>query len=145
MNIIGKLTFPGIRSVFISRLEETNISKIYTEENTYNVSGNFIQLPVAGLCSLEASSEIVKGQLIYTYMVKGSLFDRKETNPWSWNAVPICAKITDINRNSYLLGSKEKPFATCSISLSIENETAGKRYMGLTIFFKSPDSLYFCH
>lgn len=140
-----KLILPGIKSISLARLEETEIKKFYNQENTFNVTGNFVQLPVAGLCSFDTSSEVVKGQLIYTYTVKGSLFDLSGINLWQWNAIPVCAIVTDINRARYLLGSKEKPYATCSIGLSIENETTGKRYRGLSITFKSPDPLYFCH
>jgi hypothetical protein len=140
-----KLILPGIKSISLAKLEEAEIDKFYNETNTFNVTGNFVQLPIAGLCSFDTSSEVVKGQLIYTYTVKGSLFDQNTINLWQWNAIPVCAKVTDINRSTYLLGSKEKPFATCSIGLSIENEASGKRYRGLTLSFKSPDPLYFCH
>lgn len=140
-----KLTLPGIKSISLARLEETEISKLYNQENTFDVTGNFVQLPVAGLCSFDASSEVLKGQLIYTYTVKGALFDLSGINLWQWNAIPVCAILTDINHASYLLGSKEKPYANCSIGLSIENETTGKRYRGISITFKSPDPLYFCH
>lgn len=140
-----KLILPGIKEVSLAKIESTKISKSYNEENTFNVTGDFTLLPVAGLCSFEASSEVIKGQLIYTYTVKGSLFDLKEVSLWNWNAIPVCVKVTDINRINYLLGSKEKPYATCSIGLSIENEASGKRHRELSIIFKSPDPLYFCH
>lgn len=140
-----KLILPGIKLISLARLEDTEINKLYSEENTFNVTGNFVQLPVAGLCSFSASSEVVKGQLVYTYTVKGSLYDLDKTNLWQWNAIPICAKVTDINQSCYFLGNKEKPYATCSIGLSIENVTSGKRYRELSITFKSTDSLYFSH
>lgn len=141
----SKLILPGIKTVSLSRLEDTRISKLYSEENTYNVTGNFTPLPVAGLCAFDATSEVVKGQLIYTYTIKGTLFDHNNANLWEWNAIPVCVKVTDINQTCYLIGSKEKPHATCSIGLSIENEVPGKRYRGLTVTFKSPDPLYYCH
>lgn len=139
-----KLILPGIKSISIARLSNVEITKIDSEDNTFDVRGEFIQLPVAGLCSFDVSSEVVKGQLIYTYTVKGLLFDQERIKFWQWNAIPICAKVTDIGRISYLLGSKEKPFATCSLGLTIENDTSGKRYRDINITFKSPDSLYSC-
>ena len=141
----NKLILPGIKTISLARLEKAHISKLYSEENTYNVTGNFVSLPVAGLCAFEAIPEVVKGQLIYTYTIRGTLFDYSNASLWEWNAIPVYVKVTDINKVSYLLGSKEKPYASCSINLSIENEVSGKRCRGLTINFKSPDPLYYCH
>lgn len=139
-----KQVLPGIKQVSLAGINSVTIEKSYTEGNTYNASGSFTALPIAGLCSFSVSSEVVKGQLIYTYQIEGLLFDQKGFTLWGWNSLPVYAKVTDIAGECYLLGYKEKPYATCSIGLTVEDTASGKRCRPLSISFKSPLPLHFC-
>lgn len=139
-----KQVLPGIKLVSLAAISSVTMDKSYIEGNAYNVSGNFTLLPIAGLCSFSVSSDVVKGQLIYTYQIEGLLFDLKGFALWGWNSIPVYAKVTDITGLCYLLGYKEKPYATCSIGLTVEDTASGKRCRPLSISFKSPLPLHFC-
>lgn len=139
-----KQVLPGIKLVSLAAISSATVEKSYIEGNAYNVSGNFTSLPIAGLCSFSVSSDVVKGQLIYTYQIEGLLFDQKGFTLWGWNSIPVYAKVTDITGSCYLLGYKEKPYATCSIGLTVEDTASGKRCRPLSISFKSPLPLHFC-
>lgn len=140
-----KRTLPGIKSISLARQASVTLEKSWTEENKYVATGDFEKLPLAGLCSFTVSPEVVKGQLIYSYQVDGLLFDQSDTTVWDWNAIPIYAKVTDIYGSCYLIGNKDKPYATCLIGLTTEESSTGKRCRPLTISFKSPSPLSFCH
>lgn len=137
-----KQTLPGIKSISLAGQTSVMLEKSWTEENGYVVTGGFEKLPLAGLCSFTVSPEVVKGQLIYSYQVDGLLFD--QSGLWNWNGIPVYAKVTDIYGSCYLIGNKDKPYATCLIGLTTEESTTGKRCRPLTISFKSASPLSFC-
>lgn len=139
-NMGNNRILPGIKAVHLAPAGTVTWQKSYTKENTYTVAGDFDEMAIAGLCSFSMSANIVKGVVVYTYLVEGVLFDQDDDTA-KWNGIPVCAKIYDVYNTAYILGDTDKPHATCSIGLSIDNIVSGKRYRPISISFVSTNML----
>lgn len=126
---------PGIKSIGLALADAVTLTENYAQKNSCMVAGSFQEIRFAPLASFTLSPAVVKGQLVYEYKVEGKVIDGDSL--LAWNGVPVCGKVVDVYDNCYLLGSSGKPYATCSVGLSIEDHYTGKRYVPLKFEFKS--------
>ena len=133
---MSTLTIPTLIFVeFISAAELTLYpKKILSPGDTISAIGNFEKLNLTEPASCNVSSENTPNGLVYTTKISGKVYDEK--NRQLQHSLQIKFhnyRITDVQKNKYLLGIDKKPYPEIIFSPVNDADPTGTRVVPFEI------------
>lgn len=131
---------PGIKKIEYCHQSEMEIVplKKYHAGDIVSPIGNFTELPIVDLASCEVSPEETEHGNVYTTIIETlSTIDMFSRTSHILLSFYFIYRITDIYNNQYLIGIKQRPFPSISITNRIDRTPSGQRVSEVKITFKS--------